>query len=200
MFGLKIVLTVVIVAFILIFFIGQSPTVSNFLDSVTDRLNLPSFTFAQRDVEFDVSLDKYPEFNFSGKGSNLTLYGTNQTLSSLGSTEMTIRGFKGDGIVKENEITLKGSIERIELPEMTIDVGESFTMASGFSSFTASGIEIDRLTVTDTSGTLNARDMTTDFTGDITILDTLGEIEINNGLHFLGAAAKIELSNGISID
>ncbi len=203
MFLLKIVLTIVIVVFILVVVVGQNPTVSDFFNSVKGKLQIPSFSLEQRDINFELTADSYPDFEFSGSGANITLFGNiNGTLTTgeIKANEMTIYGFSGTGSVKDGQVKLSGKIEKIKLPEITVNVQETLTMGSGFTRLVGEGIEMELLEIKDSSGTLKARKTDTAFTGNVTIRYPAGNLELGNGLKMVGEASKIQLSNGITID
>ncbi len=207
MFELKIVITVIVAFLLLAGFLSSSPSVAGFFEYVNERIGSISGAATSRDVDFSISTDSYGDVSFSAIDPvNFTIVGfTTAALKSgnlVTNKSLSVYNFQGTGSIQGNTLILDGRISKLELPEIAVAVQETIDSNSTFTNLAASGLEINEIKILSTSGTLDVRNASTRFTGDVYITAPKGYFEFNNSRFYInGKAAKIGIpSAGINID
>ncbi len=207
MFDWKIISSIIAALVVFVSYLGTSPAVSGFFDTIGERFSSLAGDTTTRDIEFTLVADKYSDIRFSAKlPVNVTLNGYGEAVLKTGTLKMNktlgIYEFRGSGSVIDNTLTLDGKMSKLELPEITASQ-DTIKLNSAFSSLSITNLAVKELKIVNTSGMLTVRGTSTQFTGNITIASPLGNFDffVNNQTFALaGKAGKIQLSSGIVVE
>lgn len=194
MFGLKIIVTIIIVLIVMAGYLMTNPIVSSFLGSVGGGFS-SAFTFFDKksETEFSLAIKAVPNINFSAEGAQLRVDGessgtlgtsalsSNQTLRIV---NFTGRGFLGD------ELRLDGSYDSASLPGVSFSGGRA-ALRSSYRSVDIENLKLRTLQMTG-NGTLIVKGVQTQFS-DITIEHFVGSMTAGDEMRVEGVASSIEI-------
>ncbi|MDI6721657.1 MAG: hypothetical protein QMD85_04660 [Candidatus Aenigmarchaeota archaeon] len=192
--GIKLIIAAIITAGLLGAFLLTNPTVGNFAGKIGGSVE------EIKNVPFTLQTNHYDEFGFD-KQKKLNIVISGKTSGNIGDVsfstekEVSIKGFSGKGSVARNAITLNGSIDRIELPDISMSFRQKkYDSYSEFSSVYIENLELSGLELANATGILNQSGVEIKFSNmAIAIEGVEGKFSLGKGLEIDGFAKKVFL-------
>lgn len=202
LFDWKIIATVFALFAVVLGFLGTSPVVSGFFNSVfgtfSGSIDLDFFKDT-RDVPFSLNITEYPEITLTVKNSGNISLEPDEFTATVNNAKISnaktvkIYDFKGTANVKNMTITLDGTFQSIEVDSGTTLSGSKIQASGTFKKVVIENAEIKTLDVT-TTGTLTLNGTEIIFVQkDINIKSPSGTFYFSNYMYIDGYASSISM-------
>lgn len=202
LFDWKIIATVFAMFAVLLGFLGTSPVVSSFFNSVfgtfSGSVDLDFFE-ETRDVPFSLNITDYPEMSFNIKDSGNISLEPDEFTATVNNAKISnaktvkIYNFKGTANVKNKTLTLDGTFQNLEIDSGTILSGSKIQASGTFKKVTLENAGTKTLNLI-TTGTLVLNSTEIRFTNkNIDIKSPLGMFYFSNHMYIDGYASSISM-------
>ncbi|MEM7819339.1 MAG: hypothetical protein QXD48_00740 [Candidatus Aenigmatarchaeota archaeon] len=202
MFDWKIIVTSIVVLLIILVFISIDPTVSNFFNSVFDKVSgLFRFEIFNegKNIKFYLNVSDYKPINFKTNiPTNITLqpiefYAVLKDGSINTTKTIRIINFKGSGYIG-NTINLDGNFEKLEIGEIGSFSNSRIKADGTFSSVIIENIGLKNLKIENSTGSLIVNETEIAFSlKTIEIVSPFGQFSFSKGMSIDGFANKISI-------
>jgi hypothetical protein len=202
LFDWKIIATVFALFAVVLGFLGTSPVVSSFFNSVfgTFSSNVDLDFFKEtRDVPFSLNITDYPEMILSIKESGNISLEPDEFTATVNNAKISnaktvkIYNFKGTASVKNRTLTLDGTFQNLEIDAGTTLSGSKIQASGTFKKVTLENAGIKTLDVT-TTGTLVLNGTEIRFVNkNVNIKSPMGAFYFSNYMYVNGYASSISM-------
>lgn len=203
MFGIKIIITIIILLLLVMTVIGSHPSVGGFFENIFDRfsgITVFEFDTAQRGVFLNLDVNRFDKMDVKTRRLvNITIIPDTMSISIKDGEikpdkGLIIYGFRGQISIGE-KLNLDGKYDKFEYLDASTSFGSGDIKADGtFAEIKFDNFALNELNLKNVSGNIIANEVETIFSeADIEIKAPAGTFVFNDGLKIDGMAEKVSI-------